>query len=356
MKIKYHLTLAFLGCITICSAVPWVSKDGNVTFKLTAPKASEVLLRGDWGGGHVPMVRDDEGVWTLDMQLKPQIYSYSFMVDGVKTIDAANTALKVGRRAVAGSIEVLGNPPMPWEMRDVPHGDVISITYNSKAAGDQRRFTVYTPPGYRPDQEERLPVLYLLHGNGEVESSWVQYGRAHMMADNLLADGKMKPMIIVMPKGHAYKPASPAGADGRRPSVFKEDLLETIMPMVEKRFQVKTDQPNRAVMGLSMGGGQAFSIGLGHLDLFSHVGIFSASGRNTEVMAALAADPAAANEKLKLFWVACGQLDRGFDRVQKMHDELTKAGIHHSFKGSDGAHTWINWREYLAETLPLLFQ
>jgi enterochelin esterase-like enzyme len=338
---------------------PSVSRAGKVTFTLTAPKASEVMLGGDWGGERLPMIKDEKGNWILSIQLKPQIYSYYFLVDGVKTLDPANTKFKLGRLDSASSIEVPGNPPMLWEMRNVPHGQVTSITYNSTASGDQRRVTIYTPPGYQPDQAAKLPVLYLLHGNGDIESSWVQYGRANLIADNLLAEGRMKPMIIVMPKGHAYKPGETEIDGVRPPSVFEEDLLKTIMPLVEKRFQVKTDQPNRAIMGLSMGGGQSFSIGMSHLDLFSHVGIFSSSGivdRDSELLARLAADPTSANEKLKMLWISCGRLDPRFKSVQKLTADLTKAGIHHTYQPSDGAHDWINWREYLTETLPLLFQ
>lgn len=341
---------------------PSISKDGKVTFTLAAPKATEVLLGGDWLSERLPMAKDDQGNWTLSVQLPPRIYSYYFVVDGVKTIDSSNTQLKLGRLDIASSIEVPGTPSMPWEMRDVPHGDITTITYNSTAAGDQRRVTIYTPPGYKPDQADKLPVLYLLHGNGEIESSWVQYGRANLIADNLLADGRMNPMIIVMPKGHTYKPGQtpapgvPVGT-AFKASVFKEDLFETIIPLVEKRFSVKTDQPSRAIMGLSMGGAQSFKIGLGNLDRFSYVGLFSAGGGSSpDVLASLTADPEAANEKLKLLWIGCGRLDRGFAGVEKLHDELTKAGIVHTYKPTDGAHVWLNWRDYLAETLPLLFQ
>ena len=302
------------------------------------------------------MLRDANGVWTLEKQLEPQIYTYIFTVDGVQTLDPTNAQRKLGGKATSSSIEVPGSPPMLWEMCDVPHGEITTITYRSVAAGDQRKLTVYTPPGYRWDQTEKLPVLYLLHGNGGVDSIWVQHGRANLIADNLLAAGRMQPMIIVMPNGHTYPPGQ-VEVDGERPpSVFKEDLLETIVPLVEQRFQVKTDQPNRAIIGLSMGGGQSFRIGLGHLERFSHVGIFSASGRDPELMATLAADPDSVNEQLKLLWIACGRLDRGFERVEKMHENLSKAGIHHSYTPTDGGHTWLNWRSYLGETLPLLLQ
>ena len=346
----------------ILNHAPSISKDGKVTFTLTAPKASTVTLSGDWDGGRTPMMKDDRGKWTATVQLRPQIFSYTFLVDGVRTLDPANTQLKLGRMATASSVEVPGTPPMPWEMRDVPHGQITTITYRSTAAGDQRRVTIYTPPGYQPDQAAKLPVLYLLHGNGEIESSWVQYGRANLIADNLLADGLMKPMIIAMPKGHAYKPGEPP-APGVSPttafkaSVFQEDLLETIAPLVEKAYRVKTDQPNRAIMGLSMGGAQSFSIGLGHLDRFSHVGLFSAGGSSSpEVLARLTADPNSANAKLKLLWIGYGRLDRGFAGVQKLTDHLTKAGVGHTLKPSDGAHVWPNWRDYLVETLPQLFR
>jgi len=341
----------------VTKITPSVSKDGKVTFRLIVPKATEVLLGGDWGGGRTPMTKDGNGNWTATLELRPQIYSYSFFVDGVKTLDPANPQVKLGRAAIASSVEVPGTPPMLWEMRDVPHGQITIITYRSTAAGYQRRVTIYTPPGYQPGQAAKLPVLYLLHGNGETESGWVQYGRANLIADSLLAEGRMKPMIIVMPKGHAYKPGEATAAGARPTSVFKEDLLETIVPLVEKTFRVKTDQPSRAIMGLSMGGAQSFSIGLGNLDRFSYVGLFSAGGSSgSDVLARLTADPKSANAKLKLLWIGCGRLDRGFAGVQKLNDDLTKAGIHHTFKPTDGAHDWINWREYLAETLPLLFQ
>ena len=340
---------------------PSISKDGEVTFTLAVPTATAVMLGGDWLTKRLPMTKDDKGNWTLSQQLPPRIYSYYFIVDGLKMLDPSNMQIKQGRLDNASSIEVPGNPPMPWEMRNVPHGDVTTITYDSKAASDQRRVTIYTPPGYKPGQAAKLPVLYLLHGNGEIESSWVQYGRANLIADNLLADGLIKPMIIVMPKGHAYKPGqTPAPGvpmvTGFMASVFNEDLFETIIPLVEKRFSVKTDQPNRAIMGLSMGGAQSFKIGLGNLDRFSQVGIFSAGSSSPEVLASLTTDPKAANEKLKLLWIGCGRLDRGFAGVEKLHDELTKAGIVHTFKPTDGAHVWLNWRDYLAETLPLLFR
>jgi enterochelin esterase family protein len=335
---------------------PSVSKDGKVTFKLTAAKASADTLNGDWGGARTPMTRDDKGTWTATLQLRPQIYSYTFLVDGVRTLDPANPQLKIGRVVNASSVEVPGTTPMPWEMRDVAHGQITTITYRSTAAGDQRRVVIYTPPGYEPDQAAKLPVLYLLHGVGEIESSWVQYGRANLIADSLLAEGQMKPMIIVMPNGHAYKPGETAKTDAQRTSVFQEDLLETIVPLVERSYRVKTDQPNRAVMGLSMGGRQALNIGLGHLDRFSHVGIFSASGsRGTDVLARLTADPTSASAQLKLLWIGCGRSDPRFAEVLKLTDDLTKAGIHHTFQASDGAHDWINWRAYLTQTLPLLF-
>lgn len=341
---------------------PSIATDGKVTFTLTAPKASAVFLSGDWGGGRTPMTKDEKGNWTATLTLRPQIYSYTFLFDGVRTLDPANTQLKLGRVVTASSVEVPGTPPIPWEMRDVTHGQITTITYRSTVAGDQRRVTVYTPPGYLPDQADKLPVLYLLHGVGELDSSWGQYGRANLIADSRLADGRMKTMIIVMPKGHAYKsgetPAPGAPPEfASKASVFKEDLLETIIPLVEKSYRVKTDQLNRATIGLSMGGAQSFSIGLGNLDRFSHVGIFSAGGSNNpEVLAKLTADPKSATEKIKLIWIGCGQLDRRFGSVQKLAESLTNAGIHYTFKPTGGAHDWINLREYLAETLPLLFR
>jgi enterochelin esterase family protein len=330
-------------------------KDGNVTFLITAPKAGEVTVAGDFDSGkRHALTRDDKGVWSVTMRLEPRVYSYSFNVDGVTTLDPRNPRLKLGRTSNQNAFEVPGPEPMFYDLKSVPHGVLSTHTYESKAAGDIRRVVVYTPPGYDAAKSTTYPVLYLLHGSGDDEGGWSQFGFANVIADNLLAEGKMKPTIIVMPNGHAYQPGEDAAPGARPASVFKEDLLGGIIPLVERNYRVKAGAKNRAIAGLSMGGGQSFNIGLNNLDQFAYVGVFSAGG-NSETLATLLADPKAANKKLSLFWIGIGRQDPGFANADKLEESLKAGGINHVWHPTEGAHTWIVWRDYLHELLPLLF-
>jgi enterochelin esterase family protein len=332
-------------------------KDGNVTFRINAPKASEVTVAGDFESGkRFALTKDEKGMWSVTVHLEPRVYSYSFNVDGVTTIDPRNPHLKLGRSSNQSAFEVPGPEPMFYDVKSVPHGVLSIHTYDSKAAGDTRRVVVYTPPGYDAARSKTYPVLYLLHGSGDDEGGWSQFGFANVIADNLLADGKMKPVVIVMPNGHAYKPGENPAPDTRPASVFKEDLLGGIIPLVEKNYRVKTGAKNRAIAGLSMGGGQSFNIGLGNLDKFGYVGVFSAGGGNSEALKDLLADPKASNKKLSLFWIGIGRQDPGYATAEKLDETLTAGGINHVWHPSDGAHTWIVWRDYLHELLPLLFK
>jgi enterochelin esterase family protein len=274
-------------------------------------------------------------------------------VDGLTVVDPRNSKLKIGRGSVSNLVEIPGNPAQ--DLRPVPHGVLNVHRYESKSLGGKSRgLVVYTPPGYDPASARRYPVLYLLHGAGDDEHGWTNVGLAHRILDNLLADGKAVPMLVVMPDGHAAerRPDTPRTANTQ---AFESDLLGDVIPLVEKTYKVQPDQPNRAIVGLSMGGGQAFAVGMAHLDTFAYVAPFSMGGGNAQEIAAKL-DPAGANSRLKLLWIGCGRDDGLFGGSERLHQELTAKGIKHTWRPTEGAHTWMVWRKYLAEVVPQLFR
>jgi enterochelin esterase family protein len=240
----------------------------------------------------------------------------------------------------------------------VPHGVVRMHEYQSRSLGKLRRLQVYTPSGYDRNRA-KFPVLYLLHGNGDTEATWVEHGRAHLIADNLFAWGKAASMIIVMPDGHALPPGprtTNAAERARAIAAFEGDLLQDVIPLVEANYRVKEGASYRAIIGLSMGGGQSLTIGLNHPELFAWVGGMSASIFSPETSIAYAlGDAATTNRKLKLLWFACGKDDFLLKQNQQFDELLTARGIRHTFKLTEGNHSWPVWRRYLAEFLPQLF-
>ena len=254
---------------------------------------------------------------------------------------------------------------MAWDLRPVAHGELHERWYPSKSLDTVRRVFVYTPPNYER-ASTRYPVLYLLHGAGSDESSWSESGRVNLILDNLIADGKLKPLIVVMPYGYAYPPMSPlaSGADAmkRQRAGFNRDLIEDVIPLVQASYRVYTDREHRAIAGLSLGGAQALGMGLSHPELFSRVAGFSpALGAVTSPEAGgldfkeLVADTKKVNGEFKLVWVGCGSDDTLFQSVQSFSKTLDSSGVKHVFRETDGAHTWLNWRRYLAEVAPQLF-
>lgn len=334
---------------------PEVKSDKTVTFRIRAPKAAEVLLNGEWkGGGKLAMTKDDQGVWSVTVgPLEPDLYGYSFSVDGMTVTDPVNSVLKPMRSPRTSVVDVPGDPPRLHEWQDVPHGAVHLHEYVSKALGRRRPLRVYTPPGYDKDPAAKFPVLYLFHGSGDNEATWTSFGHAHLIADNLLAQGKAKAVIIAMTDGHAV--VGPE-ARGKNVEMFGRDLLEDVMPFIEANYRTKTDRESRAIVGLSMGGGQSLTVGLNNLDRFAWVGGFSSAIGNPEVAVASAlADPAATNAKLKLLWIACGKDDGLVKNAQALSEVLTKKEIKHQLLITEGNHSWPVWRKYLADFLPLLF-
>ena len=341
---------------------PEVSADRRVTFRLRAPDAADVQVAGEFMQGSRPLVKGEEGVWSLTIgPLAPEIYHYTFSIDGVRTIDPGNAIVKTGSTAstLASVLEVPGDAAAFYEVRDVPHGEIRQLAYRSVSLAAMRRVTVYVPPGYELDPKKRYPVLYLLHGANGDENVWYRLGRVNAILDNLLAAGRATPFLVVMPNGYGAPPNTPQ-VPGQNTELFTKDLVQDVIPLVEARYRVARDRAARALVGLSMGGGQALSIGLNRLDLFSHVGGFSSGfGPNADfakIYARLVESPKAANKDLRLLWIGCGNDDGAFAASKRLSEFLNAHGITHTFRETDGAHTWMVWRQYLHEIAPLLFK
>jgi enterochelin esterase family protein len=337
---------------------PEVHPDRKVTIRVRAPKASEAAVFGDWmaNGSSMPMTRDEHGVWSVTLgPLDPGLSIYSVMIDGVTTPDPVNPRVKLRARTSASLVDVPGDGTELWQPRAVPHGAIEVNWVGSKVIGDTRAFHVYTPPGYHQNTEARLPVLYLLHGNNDTAAGWTDVGKANFILDNLIAEQRAVPMIIVMPFGHAVPYGGP---QTNNTAVFERYLIEDVIPQVEKKYRVAPGRENRAIVGLSMGGGHALQIGLGHLELFSAVAAFSSGvpGSFESRFKTLLDTPKSTNEKLKLLWIGCGTEDFAFERNRKLSELLNAHGIRSTFRASEGRHNFAVWRRYLGEVLPLLFQ
>jgi enterochelin esterase-like enzyme len=344
---------------------PEVRPDHSVTFRLFAPKASEVVLMGSPGileflKEPTPLKKDDKGVWSVTVgPLQPGFYTYGYAIDGgLRMPDPTNPDLELRRWGPTSMFIVPGTEKAVFEERNVPHGSVHINFYDSKNLGTARMFYVYTPPGYE-GRQEKYPVLYLLHGNGQIEASWTWTGRANVIMDNLLADGKIKPMIVVMPYGHIPReikpaPATPSGPGGDMAAIEKE-LLTGVKPIVESNYRALTDREHRAIGGLSMGAMQSQSIGLHNLDKFAYIGAFSGPPNRAEWDKA---DPAELNKMLKVFWIGCGTEDKSvnFASVKDFADSLTAKKVNHVFNPSGLGHSWPNWQVYLSKYAQLLFR
>jgi enterochelin esterase family protein len=323
-------------------------------------------------------------VWSVTLGPLPHdIYNYQFRIDavngqgGVIAMDPQNPSIKIGFGGFpsASMFEIPGSGLEFDDAKDVPHGTVRLETYNSKAIGAPRTLWIYTPPGY-DRSTTRYPVFYLLHGSGNIDSSWMLTGRANYIMDNLIAEGKAKPMIIVNPLGYARSgvgtgpdrtqdvaaqgrgaaptPGTPAAAPG---GLFGQDLLEDVVPYVERTFRTLTGPDNRALGGLSMGGGQTVAVGFSHPDTFHYLVVMSAGASNAETTYPDFFKPDVANKKLKLLWMGIGKDDTLVGAGAKALDEsLTKANIKHTFAVGEGRHEWVVWRHHLNEVAPLLFK
>jgi enterochelin esterase-like enzyme len=352
------------------SGYPRVHADRRVTFRLKAPDAKKVQVFTNYGLGEKgpwDMNRADDGMWSLTSPpIVPGLHYYTFIVDGVQVNDPGSDVF-FGTSKPTSCIEIPEAGVDFYHFKDVPHGEVRSRWYLSKVTGKPRHIMIYTPPGYDADQSTRYPVLYLQHGGGEDETGWTRQGHANFILDNLIAEGKAKPMIIVMEKGYAMRagetPAPPARGRSMANSAFEEVVLKDLIPMIDATYRTKADREHRAIAGLSMGGGQSLQIGLTHLDTFSVVASFSGvfgfdvkSGYN-----GVFADPAAFDQKAKLLYLHCG--GQGMDArihetASKVAKELETVGVKNVvFRDKkEFAHEWQTWRHALHDFAPRLFQ
>ena len=368
---------------------PEVSADGKVTFRLRAPNAREVTVTGL--GKPLPMEKNDQGVWTATTDiLKPDIYSYSFSVDGASFLDPGNPQYKTAYTGVGQSVVHVPGA-VSWEPAPgVARGTVTRHFYHSTVVGDDRDFWVYTPANYNPKRNPAYPVLYLLHGLGDESSSWLGVGAANVILDNLIAQGKAKPMVMVTPLGYGT-----AGGGRGTPDMiefFAKALVDEVMPQVEKEYNVSKDRSQRAIAGLSMGGAEATYTGLNHLDKFAWIGSFSGAyvmwpgansgpgrgaggpppaaagtpggrgGRGAALDSAIIAKNFAnldskANSQIRLLWIACGTAD-GLIGVNRQFKEWlkTKDVKFTDVEVPEMAHVWPLWRQNLTELAPMLFE
>lgn len=343
---------------------PDVHPDGRITFRLTSPDAHAVALRFE-SDAPVPMTKDAQGVWSATTgALPPDIYSYSFVADGIPVLDPLNPRMKYNLISSQSEVEVPGPLALPWEINDVPRGTIHHHFYTSAIVGDHRDFFVYTPPGYDPAAPAAYPVLYLLHGFSDDATAWSTVGRANVILDNLIARGQAKPMLIVMPLGYGNWDALIGGYSGpRKPGAredsrakFGESLLKEVIPQVESLYHVAPDSRARAIAGLSMGGAQSLEIGLNHPDRFAWIGAFSSGGLGEDFAIEFPALGKDANAKLRLLWIACGRDDGLFGRNEKFDQWLTAKGVSHLWHPTPGIHSFTVWRRNLADFAPLLFR
>lgn len=342
-------------------------KDGKVTFRLLAPNAQKVRLSSSdlpsVGGQGIELAKGDEGVWSVTIDAIPGYYRYSFNLDGVTVVDPRNPATS---ESVSNVSSLLSVPGKDWmDTKDVAHGAVSEIHYFSKSLNRFRRMHVYTPPGYERG-EGTFPVFYLLHGAGDCDDSWTSIGRAAVILDNLISEGKAKPMIVVMPAGHA----GPFRFGGNGPDEFAQDFTGDLMPYVENHFRVKTDRASRAMAGLSMGGAQTLSIGIQGLEKFAYLGVFSSGvfgivptpnapprqGPTFEEQHQKVLDDTKSREGLKLLWFATGKEDFLLETSRATVAMFKNHGFDVVYEEGEGGHTWIVWQEYLNRFAPLLFQ
>ncbi len=356
---------------------PEVHPDRSVTFRLQAPNAQRVRVNGDfWGRKSFSMTLDPDftnGVWSVTTPpLEPDIYAYVFNMDGATLVDPVNTFVRVGAWAYMSQVYVPGERADFLAVRDVPHGTVHEHWYHNKELNAERRVLIYTPPNYSGSRT--YPVLYLLHGASDDEGFWTSVGRANFIMDNLLAEKKTRPALIVMPFGHPSRtpprrggPGGPAPGTNAPPrggglinvSMLEDDLKENVIPLVERTYRVGKSPSQRAIAGLSMGGAQSLNIGLKNPRLFAYVAAFSSAifGNSETNFASFLADPIKANKDFKLIWIGCGERDSLLAGNRTFEALLTSRGIKHEWVTSpDYAHEWTLWRRYLHDVLPKLFR
>jgi enterochelin esterase family protein len=368
---------------------PEVNADRSVTLRLLAPKATEVLVTGEIlnGAKPTPMTKGADGIWTVTLPaVPPDVYLYAFNIDGVNTPDPRNPWVKlVSGAGLASQVEVPGDGLQYYDSKPVPHGLVQIMTYESKSAGATRQAWVYTPPDYGRSNT-RYPVFYLLHGGGDMDPGWVTTGRANIIMDNLLAEKKATPMVVVMPlargggslglgpsgaspgikaagnlapgAGRGGGPGAPAPTGPAPLGAFAQDFVNDLLPAVEKTFRVSTRPEDRAIGGLSMGGAATVNTAFSRPDLFRYIVIMSAGGGANldQAYPKFFGNGAAAAKQMKLIWLGVGEGDFALNGTKAIAETLAKHDVKHTLRVTEGRHEWRLWRPHLYEFAPLLFK
>jgi len=330
---------------------PDVHSDKSVTFRFSAKNAKEVLLEAQFLKDKLPMQKDESGVWSVTVNsIKPDIYPYCFWVDNTQVNDPNNTEIFANERFKYSLVDIPGDKPLIHSLQNVPHGKISYRYYNSKTLGTTRPLVIYTPPGFDASGKTKYPVLYLIHGGSDTEETWTKVGKANLIADNLIAQGKAKSMIIVMPYGNVRPKAMPD---------FTPDVINDVIPFVEANYPALTDSKNRAVAGFSVGGGQTLNIGLTNTDKFAYVCSYAPYPETEEFrknFANYSPDAAKINKQLKLFTISVGTEDFLYESVKKNITMFKEKGLKPEGYIVDGGHTWMNCKLYLAKTLQQLFK
>lgn len=341
---------------------PEVHANNSVTFRFYAPKAIDVKLNAQFEKSPLTMTKDEKGVWSIITNpIKPDMYPYAFNVDGVSVADPNNTAIFPNEGFQSSVVEITGNSPLVHTLQNVPHGTVSYRYYQSPELGT-RPVVIYTPPGYETNAKSSYPVLYLLHGTTDNEETWSKVGRANIILDNLIAQSKATPMIIVMPYGRAYPTISKSSGSLRNwdnLQEFQKDFFGNLMPFVEKNYRTKNDKKSRAIAGFSGGGGTSLYFGLNNTDKFAYVCGFAPGmlknefERNNEVFFK---NIEQANKNLKLFWIGVGREDMLYNVNKEYMALLDEKKIKYESYFTDGGHTWMNVKHYLSVIAPKLFK
>ena len=355
--------LSLATCLLCCSAVTAVEifPDGKVSFPLSTPdEAKKVELQAQWAKDRIALVAEKSGQWSVTLDSVPSgVWEYHFVIDGVSVIDPTNPVLKPQRKPSNSILHIPGTPPNAWDWRDVSHGTVHQHAYQSKVLSRRRDMVVYTPPGYEQAADRKYPLLVLQHGSGDQHDTWVEHGKAHWILDNLIADGKAVPMVIVMIDGHPHGQVAREAKDSDKldaMTAFERELFEDALPRVEATYRVETAPEKRALAGLSMGGAQTLGVGLPHADRFGWLGCFSGAMPSGDRMQRALDDKDALNARLKLFWIACGEGDFLLEKNNELIALLKEKGVHHEWHLTEGNHSWPVWRGYLSEFAPRLFR
>jgi enterochelin esterase-like enzyme len=362
---------------------PEVQTDNTVIFRLLAPKATTVSISGDWMKGwnaSENLIKNDTGMWTLTTSpLKPELYGYTFNVDGVKVIDPSNAQIKRDGTRNESILMIPGPESDLYQVKDVPHGILSKVWYKSASLEMTRRLYVYTPAGYDARASVHYPVLYLFHGAGGDEDAWSTLGRACQIMDNLITQGKAKPMIVVMTNGNYYQAAVPGdapvgvnkpapafgGPGGMVTGKFENSVVKDIVPFIESNYLVLSDKNNRAIAGLSMGGMHTQNITFSNPGMFGYIGIMSMGLMDLKAMGIKVSGPepnideqieSLKKSEVKLYWIGCGKDDFLYQSVQNLLKKLDSHQFKYTYRESPGGHTWSNWRIYLSELAPLLFK